>query len=256
MSDHIPNESEPMSERMSLRRKGTYLLPNLFTTGVLFLGFAAIVSAMDGRFEHAALLVFIAMVLDFFDGAVARLTHTQTDFGANYDSLADMVAFGAAPSIMMYAWALQPLGRWGWLFAFVYCGCVAYRLARFNVNSGVVDKRMFQGLPSPSGAALVAGLIWVWDDFGIERAELQRATAAAITVFAGATMASKIPFYSLKTINFRRIVPFWVVLLLFVVLIVISSQPPVTLFLIFLAYSMSGYAMWLWNFRKRRSSMF
>lgn len=252
MSDHLTGENE----RMSLRRRGSYLLPNLFTTGVLFLGFFAIVRAMDGHFDQACIAIFVAMVLDFFDGAVARLTHTQTDFGAQYDSLADMVAFGAAPAIVMYAWALQPLGRLGWLFAFVYCGCVAYRLARFNVNSSVVDKRMFQGLPSPSGAALVAGLVWVWDDFGIERAELQRAIAAAITVFAGVTMASKVPFFSLKSINFRRIVPFWVVLVLFLGLIILSSQPPVVLFLIFLAYSMSGYVLWLWNFRKKRSSMF
>ena len=246
MSEQAPN-------KLTLRRRGIYLIPNSFTTGVLFFGFFAIVRAMDGRFEQAAAAVFIAMVLDFFDGHLARMTRTQSEFGAQYDSLADMVAFGAAPAVIMYAWALQPLGRWGWLFAFIYCVAVALRLARFNTNIAKVDKRFFQGLPSPSGAALVAGFVWVMDDFGIERVELWRGLAAAITVFAGVTMVSSVPFFSLKTINFRRSVPFWMVLVGVLVLVVISSEPSLVLFLMFFIYSLSGYVLWAWNFRKQRS---
>lgn len=238
---------------ISIRRRGIYILPNLFTTGVLFSGFYAIVQAMNGRYEHAAIAVFVALVLDGLDGRVARLTHTQSEFGAQYDSLADMVAFGAAPALIMYEWALQPMGRWGWIFAFIYCSAVALRLARFNTNIGVVDKRFFQGLPCPSGAALVAGLVWIMDDLAIERIEFIRGLAAFVTVFAGVTMVSNVPFYSFKTINFRRSVPFWAVLLIVLGLVIISSKPPLVLFLIFICYALSGYVVWLWNFRKQRS---
>ena len=144
-----------------LRRRGIYLLPNLFTTAALFAGFYAIVQAMNGRFEHSAVSIFIAMVLDGLDGRVARLTHTQSEFGAEYDSLSDMVSFGAAPALVMYEWALKGMGKLGWIAAFIYCVCAALRLARFNTNIEKVDKRFFQGLPSPAAAALVAGLIWI-----------------------------------------------------------------------------------------------
>src|SRR5450755_1394324 len=147
-----------------IRRRGIYLLPNLLTTAALFAGFYAIVQAMNGRFDKAAMAIFVAMVLDSLDGRVARLTHTQSDFGAEYDSLSDMVSFGAAPALIMYEWVLRPLGQWGWFAAFVYCAGAALRLARFNTNIEVVDKRYFQGLPSPAAAALVAGFIWLMDD--------------------------------------------------------------------------------------------
>jgi CDP-diacylglycerol---serine O-phosphatidyltransferase len=230
-----------------MRRRGIYLLPNLFTTAALFAGFYAIVQAMNQRFEHAAVAIFIAMVLDGLDGRVARLTHTQSAFGAEYDSLSDMVCFGAAPALVMYEWALKSLGRLGWIAAFVYCAGAALRLARFNTNLGVVDKRYFQGLPSPAAAALCAGLIWVIDDFKIERAEIIIGIAFAITLFAGITMVSSVPFYSFKDINFRRSVPFWAVLLVVLVMIVISWNPPMILFLVFVAYAMSGYVLWLWR---------
>ena len=151
------------------RRKGIYILPNLFTLAALFGGFYAIVMAMNGRFDLAAIGVFCAMVLDSLDGRVARMTNTQSAFGEQMDSLSDMVSFGAAPALIAYEWALKGLGRWGWIAAFVYCACAALRLARFNVNTGVVDKRYFQGLPSPAAAALVAGFIWL-DDRGMRRA--------------------------------------------------------------------------------------
>jgi len=153
--------------KSKLRRRGIYLLPNLFTTAALFAGFYAIVQAMNGRFEHSAVSIFIAMVLDGLDGRVARLTHTQSEFGAEYDSLSDMVSFGAAPALVMYEWALKGMGKLGWIAAFIYCVCAALRLARFNTNIEKVDKRFFQGLPSPAAAALVAGLVWIMHDFEI-----------------------------------------------------------------------------------------
>ncbi len=235
-----------------IRRRGIYLLPNLFTTGALFAGFYAIVQAMNQRFTEAAVAIFIAMVLDGLDGRVARLTRTQSEFGAEYDSLSDMVCFGAAPALIMYEWALKDLGRFGWISAFVYCVGAALRLARFNTNIDVVDKHYFQGLPSPAAAALVAGVVWVIDDFGIQRAEVIRGIAAAVTLFAGITMVSNVPFYSFKDINLRRSVPFWAVLLIVLAMVLISSNPPMILFLLFVAYSISGYVVWVWKRYRRR----
>ena len=235
-----------------MRRRGIYLLPNLFTTAALFSGFYATVQAMNQRFEHAAVAIFIAMVLDGLDGRVARLTRTQSAFGAEYDSLSDMVCFGAAPALIMYEWALKDLGRFGWISAFVFCVGAALRLARFNTNIGIVDKRFFQGLPSPAAAALCAGLVWVIDDFGIQRADVIRAIAAAVTLFAGITMVSNVPFYSFKDINLRKSVPFWAVLLIALGIVVISSKPSMILFLLFVAYSLSGYVVWVVKWRRSR----
>ena len=162
------NERKPMD----LRRRGIYLLPNLFTTAALFAGFYAIVQAMNSRFEHAAVAIFVAMVFDGLDGRVARLTHTQSEFGAEYDSLSDMVSFGVAPSLVIYEWALKDLGKWGWFAAFIYCAGTALRLARFNTNIDVVDKRYFQGLPSPAAAGLMAGMIWVFNDYHVHGGEV------------------------------------------------------------------------------------
>ena len=226
------------------RRRGIYLLPNLFTTAALFAGFYAIVQAMNQRFDQAAVAIFVAMVLDGLDGRVARMTRTQSEFGAEYDSLSDMVSFGAAPALVMYEWALKDLGRAGWIAAFVYCACAALRLARFNTNIDVIDKRWFQGLPSPAAAALVAGFIWVSDDFGIARVDVLRWIACVITFLAGVTMVTNLPFYSFKDLNFRRSVPFWGVLLIVVAMVLVSSNPPLVLFLLFVAYSLSGYVMW------------
>jgi CDP-diacylglycerol--serine O-phosphatidyltransferase len=239
--------------RGKIRRQGIYLLPNLFTTASLFAGFYAIVQAMNAQFDRAAIAIFVAMVLDSLDGRVARLTRTQSEFGAEYDSLSDMVSFGAAPALIMYEWALKELGRLGWIAAFVYCAGAALRLARFNTNIDVVDKRFFQGLPSPAAAALVVGLIWVSDDLAIQREEVLRGIACAFTMFAGVTMVTSIPFYSFKDLNFRRSVPFWAALLMVVVLLLVSANPPIVLFGVFVGYSISGYAMWAWNFHKARS---
>lgn len=234
---------------MNLRRRGIYLLPNLFTTGALFAGFYAIVQAMNGRFEHAAVAIFIAMVLDGLDGRVARLTHTQSEFGAQYDSLSDMVSFGVAPALVVYEWALKGLGKWGWFAAFIYCAATALRLARFNTNIEIVDKRYFQGLPSPAAAALIAGFVWVMHDYDIS-GESASWYADALAVFAGLSMVSNLPFYSFKDFNMRKSVPFLVIFLAALFLIFISSYPPGVLFGLFMCYALSGYALWI--LRRRR----
>ena len=228
----------------ALRRRGIYLLPNLFTTASLFSGFYAIVQAMNNHFELAAIAIFVAMVLDGLDGRIARMTHTQSEFGAQYDSLSDMVSFGAAPALVMYVWALKDMGKLGWIAAFVYCAGAALRLARFNTNIDVVDKRYFQGLPSPMAAALLAGLVWVFDDFGIDRELWLSVIAWLFTMFAGVTMVTNVPFYSFKEFNVKRAVPFWVVAVFAASLGVISLKPSAMLFLLVLGYAVSGYVLW------------
>jgi CDP-diacylglycerol--serine O-phosphatidyltransferase len=239
---------------LELRRRGIYLLPNLFTTAALFAGFYAIVQAMNGKFEHSAVAIFLAMIFDGLDGRVARLTHTQSEFGAEYDSLSDMVSFGVAPSLVIYEWALKDLGKWGWFAAFIYCAATALRLARFNTNIDVVDKRYFQGLPSPAAAALVAGFVWVVLDNNSQLGlgpEI-RWIACALTVFAGLSMVSNMRFYSFKDINLRKSVPFIVVILIALFYILVSSYPPGVLFLLFFGYALSGYVLWLMGLRKKK----
>ncbi|HXF46422.1 MAG TPA: CDP-diacylglycerol--serine O-phosphatidyltransferase [Burkholderiaceae bacterium] len=230
------------------RRRGIYLLPNLFTLAALFAGFFAIVQAMNQRFEWAAIAIFAAMVLDGMDGRVARLTNTQSAFGEQFDSLSDMTSFGVAPALVMYEWILNDLGRWGWAAAFVYCAGAALRLARFNANIGVVDKRFFQGLPSPAAAALVAGFVWLAIDnkFHIRDAWLPW-VAFGLTVYAGLTMVSSAPFYSGKSFHLARSVPFWVMVVIVVGFFFISSDPPLVLFVLFCAYALSGYIYWAWR---------
>jgi CDP-diacylglycerol--serine O-phosphatidyltransferase len=240
-----PDPAHP-GRSIKLPRRGIYILPNLFTTSALFAGFYAIVMAMNGRFEHAAAAIFIAMVLDGLDGRVARLTRTQSAFGAEYDSLSDMVSFGVAPALVMYSFALKGMGKLGWIAAFIYCAGAALRLARFNTLLEVQDKRWFQGLPSPAAASLVAGLIWVAVDNAIAGADL-RWLAWGLTVFAGITMVSNFRFYSGKDINLRRSVPFLVVTLMALALALVALDPPIVLFLIFLGYGLSGYLYWLWR---------
>lgn len=237
--------------RPSLRRRGIYLLPNAFTTAALFCGFYAIVMAMNLKFDQAAIAIFAAMVLDGIDGRVARLTNTQSEFGAQYDSLSDMVSFGVAPALVVYAWSLRGLGKLGWLAAFVYCAGAALRLARFNTNIEVVDKRYFQGLPSPAAAALVAGFIWLMDDLRFAGTDLRWA-AWVITVYAGLTMVSNVPFYSFKQVNFRKSVPFIAVFLIVLAFVAISSDPPKVLFILFVVYGLSGYGVFLWRMLKGR----
>jgi CDP-diacylglycerol---serine O-phosphatidyltransferase len=236
-----------------LRRRGIFLLPNLLTTAALFAGFYAIVQAMNGRFEISAVAIFAAMVLDGLDGRVARLTRTQSAFGAEYDSLSDMVSFGAAPALVIYEYVLKGLGNFGWAAAFIYCACAALRLARFNTNIGVVDKRYFQGMPSPAAAALVAGLVWLIHDLNISIEQI-RIPAAALTIFAGITMISNIRFYSGKEINPRRSVPFFMIAAIALGFALVSSYPPGVLFAIFLVYAVSGYVLTYIQWRARRKA--
>jgi CDP-diacylglycerol---serine O-phosphatidyltransferase len=255
--DHDENEVEPGPGKApalgTLRRRGIYLLPNLFTTGVLFCGFFAIVQAMNGRFETGCIAIFVAMVLDGMDGRVARWTNTQSEFGAQYDSIADMVAFGAAPALVAYTWALTGLGTLGWVGAFIHCAGAGIRLARFNANISVVDKRYFQGLPSPSGAAVLTGMVWALADLGFGPADafwLQGLTWA-VAVFAGITMVSNVPFWSFKEVNWKKRVPLWVIGAAAIAFAIIATRPSLILWLLFLTYSLSGYVMWAMGHRVR-----
>ena len=234
-----------------VRRRGIYLLPNLFTTAALFAGFYAIVQAMNANFDQAAVAIFVAMVLDGLDGRVARMTRTQSAFGAEFDSLADMVSFGAAPALFIYEWALRDLGKLGWIAAFVYVAGAALRLARFNTLLEVADKRWFQGLPSPSAAAVVAGFVWIIDDLGYNPADL-RWVAWAVTLFAGLTMVSNLKYYSFKAINLRKSVPFVAIFVIVLVLALLSYQPAIVLFAAFVAYGLSGYGVSTWMLLRER----
>ena len=235
------------------RSKGIYILPNMITLAALFGGFYAIVMAMNGRFDLATLGIFAAMILDSLDGRVARLTHTQSAFGEQMDSLSDMVSFGAAPALVAYVWSLNGLGRWGWIAAFVYCACAALRLARFNVNTSVVDKRFFQGLPSPAAAALVAGFIWLMTEAGVQGRDLMW-WVFGITLYAGLTMVTNVPFYSFKDVHLKKSVPFAVIVMIALLIAIINIDPPTVLFGLFVVYGFSGYAVYAWRKAKGRPS--
>ena len=240
------------TEQEGLRARGIYLLPNLFTSAALFAGFYAIVQAMNANFESSAIAIFIAMVMDGLDGRVARMTNTQSAFGAEYDSLSDMVSFGVAPALIMYTWALQPMQKLGWIAAFIYCACAALRLARFNtkLEDPFQDKRYFQGLPSPAAAALLAGFVWVSYTYDVDGREIffgaiqMKWLAWLITIFAAGSMVSDLKFYSGKDINLKKSVPFVAILAIVFTLVLISYSPPEVLFTVVLVYALSGYYIW------------
>ncbi len=238
------NEAGPPLPGERQRPKGIYVLPSLFTTASLFAGFYAIVQAMNGNFDHAPLAIFIAMLLDALDGRVARLTHTESEFGFHYDSLVDMVSFGLAPALVMYEWALAGMGKLGWLAAFIYVAGAGLRLARFNTQAGMAisDKRYFRGLPSPSGAGLVAGFVWVLNATGIPGRDIS-ILALLITVLAGVLMVSNIRYRSFKDLDLRGRVPFVTILAVPLVFVLVFLDPPQVLFAIFLAYAISGPAV-------------
>lgn len=227
------------------RGRAVFLLPNLLTTGALFAGFYAVIQAMNGHVEHSAVAIFIAMVLDGLDGRVARMTNTQSAFGAEYDSLSDMVSFGVAPAVTVYSYALSSMGKLGWIAAFIYCAAAALRLARFNTQVGIADKRWFQGLPSPASAALIASLVWAGIDNGIVGADM-RWGAWLITVFAGLSMVSGFRYYSGKDINLRRSVPFFTIVAIALVFALIAIDPPLVMLAVFLLYAASGYVCAFW----------
>jgi CDP-diacylglycerol---serine O-phosphatidyltransferase len=249
LREHLNDEIEPAGAPRP-RRKGIYVLPNAVTLAALFAGFYSIVMAMNGRFETAAIGIFCAAVLDSLDGRVARMTNSQSAFGEQMDSLCDMVNFGAAPALIVLEWALKDLGKVGWLAAFVYISAAALRLARFNTNIGVVDKRFFQGLPSPAAAALVMGLIYVMDDAGfkgVAKIEWLSWTAFGVTLYAGLSMVTNAPFYSFKVVGGKKTVPFIVLVAIALGIAIISIHPPIVGFALFCAYGLSGYAVYAWR---------
>lgn len=231
-----------LHEGKKVPRRGVYLLPNLFTTGALFSAFYAIIYAMNGHFEQAAIAIFVSMIFDGLDGRVARLTNTQSAFGAQYDSLADCISFGVAPALVSYAWALSELGKFGWMIGFIYLACAALRLARFNVQLDSADKRYFTGLPSPSAAAVVAGMVWFGVDQGATGAEVSWG-AALLTGFAAVMMVSNIKYSSFKELDFKGRVPFVAIPVVILAVAVITVYPSGLLLGIFLLYALSGPAL-------------
>jgi CDP-diacylglycerol---serine O-phosphatidyltransferase len=254
-----PAEEAEIIELRRPRRKGIYVLPNAVTLAALFAGFYSIVMAMSGRFEVACIGIFVAAVLDSLDGRVARMTNTQSAFGEQMDSLCDMVSFGLAPALIVYEWALKDMGKPGWIAAFVYCSAAALRLARFNVNIGVVDKRFFQGLPSPAAAALVMGFIFMMielDYLTVSGTGWLPWTAFGITLFAGLSMVTNAPFYSFKVVGGRRTVPFAVIVAVALGIAVVNINPPVVLFALFCGYGLSGYVIYAWRKTQGRPASF
>ncbi|MEE4245086.1 MAG: CDP-diacylglycerol--serine O-phosphatidyltransferase [Kangiellaceae bacterium] len=228
--------------------KGIYLLPNLLTTAGLFAGFFAVVASMNGQFENAAIAIFVAMIMDGLDGRVARMTNTQSDFGAEYDSMADIVSFGVAPALVTYNWALTSQGKLGWLAAFVFVAGGALRLARFNTQVGIADKRYFQGLAIPSAAAILAGMVWLGVDRGINGQDYGFWIAIS-TICLGALMVSNLRYSSFKEVNWRGKVPFLAILVIVLVFVLIAYQPPIVLFTVFTGYALSGPINTLWQKR-------
>ena len=255
------NQNEELSEEAVVkpRRRGVYLLPNLLTTGAMFAGFYAIVAAMNGKFEPSAVAVFIAMILDGLDGRVARMTNTQSDFGAEYDSLSDMVSFGVAPALVMYVWSLSSLvdygwqwGKLGWLGAFIYVAAAALRLARFNTKVGTADKRYFQGLPSPAAAAVVIGMVWFFYDQQVQGQDVAL-IALMLTIATGLLMVSNVSYYSFKDLDFKNKVPFLAIFAIVLIFVMIAIDPPKTLFAGFLIYAMSGPIISIMRRLRKRS---
>lgn len=254
-NQHPAHQREPLSSigqrrLQAVKSKGIYVLPNAFTAAAFFAAFYGIIQAMNGEFAAAAIAVFFSMLFDGMDGRVARLTHTQSEFGVQMDSLADAVSFGVAPALIVYEYSLVSMGKLGWACAFIYAFCAILRLARFNCNVGVVSKNYFQGLPSPAAAALVCGFVWL----GVENKlpdwllPYQSTLAFVVTLYAGLTMVSNAPFFSGKSYAVIRTIPFWAVVVFSLAFIIISSNPSLSIFVLFCIYALSGYVyeFWCW----------
>ena len=249
------HEEEVSEDGRTVRRQGIYLLPNLFTTGALFAGFYAIIAAMRGNYEAAAMAIFVAMIFDGLDGRVARLTNTSSKFGAEYDSLSDMVSFGVGPALVVFTWALDGLGKFGWSVAFIYVACAALRLARFNTKIDTADKNYFTGLASPAAAAILASLVWVCHDEGLVGAGLPYELSIVVgllTALVGFLMIANFPYYSFKGIDFRGRVPFVVMIVVILVFGLVTVDPPRILLLAFLIYAASGPVTQILKWRKRK----
>jgi CDP-diacylglycerol--serine O-phosphatidyltransferase len=236
------------------RKRGIYLLPNLFTTAALFAGFYSIVASINHQFELAAIAIFVAMVLDGMDGRIARLTNTQSDFGMQYDSLSDMVSFGLAPALVMYQWALFDMGKPGWLAAFVYTACAALRLSRFNTQAASLDKRFFQGLPSPAAAAVLAGMIWCGEVYELIGETTSLVFCLPVTIIVGVLMVSNVRYHSFKEFDLKGRVPFMAVLIVVPVFVLIAVKPPLVLFVLATGYAISGPVLTLLTLRKHREA--
>ena len=251
----MDNEVEPVRNNKKGIRKGVYILPNLITSASLFGGFYSIIAALDGQFENAAVAILISAVLDGLDGRVARLTGTTSRFGVEYDSLADLVAFGLAPGILIFSWALRPFGRYGWLAAFLYVVCGALRLARFNVQIGTIESKRFNGLPIPAAAALVATTVLMFFDIGRGQEMAKHITVLILIYLLAFFMVSNVKFYSFKELHLSQRMPFRLLVGLILLFIIVAAEPTIMLFVMSFAYVMSGPITTLLDRRKRRLTM-
>lgn len=240
-----------MTETKQLRVRGIYLLPNLFTVGAMFTGFCAIVAAMEGRYEAAAIAIFVALIMDGLDGRIARLLDAQSEFGAQLDSLSDMIGFGISPALVVYSWSLAIMGKPGWLAAFIYAACTALRLARFNVQAKKIDKSYFQGLPTPPAAALVASIVWVCSTYDVA-GECIALPMSIVVILLGLLKVSTIRYRSFKDVNLRNRVPFVVILGIVLILALIAFDPPDILLILSFLYVISGPIGTLWSLHRRR----
>ncbi|MXX05451.1 MAG: CDP-diacylglycerol--serine O-phosphatidyltransferase [Gammaproteobacteria bacterium] len=253
----IDEHEEIVSEGgKQVRRRGVYLLPNILTLGALFAGFYAVIAGMEGNFNEAGWAILIAGVLDGLDGRIARLTRSQSAFGAEFDSLSDMVSFGMAPALIMFSWAFEPLGRLGWAASFFYMACAALRLARFNVQLGTVDKRFFMGLQSPVAAGLITFIPWVGYKYEVEVTALVAYPAAAVMVLTGLLMISNYRYFSFKVLNVKGTVPYIVLLLTLALLVVVAQNPQELLLAMCVIYAASGPAVWFYRKRDMLTSRF
>ena len=254
-NEALINEHEEVvsEDGKKVRRRGIYLLPNMLTTCAMFAGFYAVIAGMAGDFGHACIAIIVAMALDGLDGRVARLTNTQSAFGAEYDSLSDMLSFGVAPALICFSWALSELGTLGWTAAFIYVACAALRLARFNVQIGSTDKRFFIGLASPSAAGLVVFMVWAMTTYDVEVTPPLAVFAAIVTFTAGVLMVLNVRYYSFKDLDFRHRVPFFAILILIMVIVIIAWNPPLVMFTIAILYALSGPAMAVYQRHQRTS---
>lgn len=252
----IDDHEEVVSEDgRRVRRRGIYLLPNLLTTGAMFAGFFAVISGMGGDFHSACIAILVAMFLDGLDGRVARLTNTQSAFGAEYDSLSDMLAFGVAPALICFSWALSGLGKLGWTAAFIYVACAALRLARFNVQQSTADKRFFTGLASPSAAGLVVFMVWSFNTYDVPITSFVSVFAATLTALAGMLMIINLKYYSFKDLDFRNRVPFFAMLAMIFTIVIVALNPPVVLFSMAIIYAFSGPAFAIYARRKKKQEI-
>ncbi len=242
---------EPHIKRKSIK-KGVYLLPNLITSASLFGGFYSIIAALDGQFENAAIAILVSAVLDGLDGRVARLTGSTSKFGVEYDSLADLVAFGLAPGILIFTWALRPFGRYGWLAAFLYVVCGALRLARFNVQITTIESKRFNGLPIPAAAAMVCATVLLFFYIG-KGEELTRHITVLVLIYALAfLMISNVKYYSFKQLNLSQRMPFRLLVGLILLFLAVAAQPNIMLFLLIFGYVISGPITTFLDYRHRQ----